>query len=146
MSTEILSSSFPDNMVARLRVLADERGTDTALIAVSARGDTRIDYATLDLRARALAAGLQTHFSRGDRALLLLDNDEHYVTGFFACLYAGLIAVPLFPPESAREQHLARLAAIAADSQACCGGGDSGSARGLSSWWRARRPATMEPR
>ncbi|MDN5882410.1 MAG: AMP-binding protein, partial [Nitrosospira sp.] len=59
-------------------------------------------------------------FAVGERALLLLDNDEHYVVAFFACLYAGLIAVPVFPPESTRERHLARLLAIAADAKACC--------------------------
>lgn len=115
-----LSRDYPRNMVERLRGLAAMRPGDIALITVNVQGDTLIDYATLELRVRALAAKLQARFAPGDRALLLLDNDAHYVAAFFACLYAGLIAVPVFPPESAREQHLARLLAIAADSQARC--------------------------
>jgi amino acid adenylation domain-containing protein len=114
-------------MVTHLLALASTCANDTALIVVRPEGsesgaavDTKIDYATLDQHVRALAAVLQERFAVGERALLLLDNDEHYVIGFFACLYAGLIAVPVFPPESTRERHLARLLAIAADAKACC--------------------------
>ena len=108
------------NMVGRLRHLALSRPEDTALIVVSRDGEVRLDYAALDKHVRALAAQLQGRFAKGERALLLLDNDEHYVVAFLACLYAGLTAVPVFPPESIREQHLARLSAIAADCEAAC--------------------------
>lgn len=115
---------FSGNFVAHLRMLSQHRPHDTALIVVSEQDgvtvDSAIDYATLDRRVRALAALLQQRFDKGERALLLLDNDDHYVVAFFACLYAGLIAVPVFPPESARRQHLERLTGIAADAQACC--------------------------
>lgn len=117
---------YPANMVAHLRALASERPSDTALIVVASDGsgndaiDTKFDYSTLDRHIRALAGILQERFRVGERALLLLDNDEHYAISFFACLYAGLIAVPAFPPEGVRERHLARLLAIAADAKACC--------------------------
>lgn len=125
MNTRLIPSrSYPHNFVDHLRTLAHERAGDTALLAVKAQGDEWIeqplDYATLDLRVRACAAVLQNRFVRGARALLLMDNDEHYVIGFLACLYAGLIAVPVFPPESVRAQHLARLFAIARDARAQC--------------------------
>ena len=106
--------------VEHLSRLAQERPSDRALIVVNAQGETTLDYATLERRSRALASELQQRFPAGERALILLDNDEHYVVAFFACLYAGMIAVPVFPPESAKQQHLARLLAIAADSQAAC--------------------------
>ncbi|AQU81373.1 hypothetical protein B2G49_01330 [Halomonas sp. 'Soap Lake  len=106
--------------VEHLSRLARERPSDRALIVVNAQGETILDYATLERRSRALASELQQRFAVGDRALILLDNDEHYVVAFFACLYAGVMAVPVFPPESAKQQHLARLLAIAADSQAVC--------------------------
>ncbi|PCF95299.1 condensation domain-containing protein [Vreelandella nigrificans] len=106
--------------VEHLSRLARERPSDRALIVVNAQGETILDYSTLEWRSRALASELQQRFAVGERALILLDNDEHYVVAFFACLYAGVIAVPVFPPESAKQQHLARLLAIAADSQAVC--------------------------
>src|SRR5687768_14408286 len=118
------SRTYPADMVTHLRSLAVERAGDTALIVVHQEGDAavdkKIDYGTLDHHVRALAATLQERFAAGERALLLLDNDEHYVIAFFACLYAGLIAVPVFPPESVRERHLARLLAIASDAEARC--------------------------
>ncbi|NVD98037.1 non-ribosomal peptide synthetase [Massilia sp. BJB1822] len=115
---------YPENFVAHLRALAAQRPDDTALIVVAERDgealDTPVSYALLERRVRALAAQLQRRFSPGERVLLLLDNDDHYVVSFFACMYAGLIAVPVFPSESARPQHLARLAGIAEDAQAAC--------------------------
>ena len=106
--------------VEHLSRLARERPNDRALTVANAQGETTLDYATLERRSRALASELQQRFPVGERALILLDNDEHYVVAFFACLYAGVIAVPVFPPESAKQQHLARLFAIADDSQAAC--------------------------
>ncbi len=41
-------------------------------------------------------------------------------SGFSPVLYAGLIAVPLFAPESARERHLGRVRAVALDAQPRC--------------------------
>ncbi|CDG82375.1 non-ribosomal peptide synthetase [Janthinobacterium agaricidamnosum] len=112
--------NFPRNMVEHLQTLARTRPRDTALIALGAGGESRFDYGQLDQLARAMAVQLQARFGPGERALLLLDNDQHYLVAFFGCLYAGLVAVPVFPPESAREQHLERLLAIAADAGACC--------------------------
>ncbi|MCQ0034336.1 non-ribosomal peptide synthetase, partial [Burkholderia glumae] len=109
-----------DNMIERLRSLAERRGTDTALVTVDAHGDTRYDYAALERRAIALAARLRERGAGGQaaRVLLAMDSGIDYVAAFFGCLYAGAIAVPVYPPESLRGQHLARLAAIAADADA----------------------------
>jgi amino acid adenylation domain-containing protein len=116
--------ALPRNFVEHLRRLAAERADDVALIVTQEQGravtDIRISYAELDTRVRALAARLQARFAVGERALLLLDNDDHYAVAFLACLYAGLIAVPLFPPQASRAQHLARLRGIARDAGAAC--------------------------
>ena len=113
---------LPDDLVTHLRDLAQRRPNDRALTTLRAQGEqtheTVLDYAELDRRCRAVAAVLQARVGAGERALVLLDNNEHYVVAFLACLYAGVIAVPVFPPESLREQHLARLRAIAADADA----------------------------
>lgn len=114
----------PSSFVSILRGLAQERPDDIALIIVNEQDgmavDTPFTYAELDQRVRALAVQLQQRFDKGNRVLLMLDNDDHYAVAFFACLYAGLIAVPVFPPESARHQHLSRLTGIALDAQASC--------------------------
>lgn len=112
----------PENFVDGLRLLAADRPEDIALTVVADREgelvETALTYGAFAQRVLALAAVLQVRYRKGDRALILLDNDEHYAVSMFACFHAGVIAVPAFPPESARPQHLARLRGIAEDAQA----------------------------
>jgi len=56
------------------------------------------DYAELDRGARSLAVAIREHCRPGDRVLMLHPSGLEYVRSFFACLYAGVIGVPLFPP------------------------------------------------
>lgn len=84
-----------------------------------------ITYSNLDARARMIAGYLQTNHKAGERALLLYPSGLDYIAAFFGCLYAGLIAVPVYPP-SRHHQH--RLEAVIADAA-----------------WE-RRPPTIEAR
>ena len=68
-----------------------------------------LTYRDLDLRARTIAAAFQANAAVGDRAVLLLPSGPDYVAAFFGCLYAGVIAVPAYPPESSRRHHQERL-------------------------------------
>jgi amino acid adenylation domain-containing protein len=114
----------PADFVSHLERLAATRAHDLALVALGDRedgqADLRLSYGELAHRVRALAAVLQQRFTVGDRALILLENSEHYVVAFLACLYAGLVAVPAFPPETTRPHHLARLRGMVADAQPSC--------------------------
>lgn len=89
-----------------MRVLNHHRGDDAVV---------ELTYADLDARARAIAAYLQQRSARTERALLLMPTGALYVTGFLGALYAGAIAVPAYPPESQRRQHLERVAGLARD-------------------------------
>lgn len=115
-----LPKTHASNMVECLRYLARVRPNDSALITVKASGEGHFSYQQLEDKVKGLAAILQQKFILGDRALILHDNDEHYVVSFLACLYAGIVAVPIFPPESMREKHLERLLAVAEDAQPVC--------------------------
>lgn len=82
------------------------------------RGHTptgQFSHRTLDREARRLAAILQSMGAANQRVLLLLSSDLHYVVSFFACLYAGAVAVTL--DSSTKPKHLARLQTIARDAQ-----------------------------
>jgi acyl-CoA synthetase (AMP-forming)/AMP-acid ligase II len=72
-------------------------------------------FQSLDRRARTIAALLQTRARSGDRVLLIYPQGLEYIAAFFGCLYAGMVAVPAYPPRSAR--NLPRLQAIVADAQ-----------------------------
>ncbi|HZF07637.1 MAG TPA: amino acid adenylation domain-containing protein, partial [Thermoanaerobaculia bacterium] len=72
----------------------------------------RLTYADLDRRARAIAAALSA-VPPGERALLLYPPGLEFVAAYFGCLYAGVIAVPAYPPRSRRPDP--RLQSIAVD-------------------------------
>ncbi|VVE72162.1 Linear gramicidin synthase subunit B [Pandoraea anapnoica] len=115
-----------EHIVDLLRARARLEPDREALRAVSSdEGDGHaLTCAGLDARARAVAATLQRLAANGkegaygERGLLLMPTGLDYVAGFFGCLYAGAIAVPAFPPESARPQHLARVRSILRDARA----------------------------
>jgi 8-amino-7-oxononanoate synthase len=75
--------------------------------------EQRISYHELDRRARALAGRIRESASKGDRALLLIPPGLEYVAAYFGCLYAGVIAVPAYPPNPRRPDH--RIPSIVAD-------------------------------
>ncbi len=73
-------------------------------------------YGELDEKARGIAAALFHVCRPGDRALLVYLPDLDYIAGFMGCLYAGVIAVPAYPPDPSRPaQTLPKLKAIARD-------------------------------
>ena len=61
--------------------------------------EDKMTYAMLDECARAIAAQLQKQGAKpGDRVLLLFSPGLPLIQAFFGCLYAGCIAVPIYPP------------------------------------------------
>ncbi|QRN93141.1 amino acid adenylation domain-containing protein [Archangium violaceum] len=82
-------------------------------------GETHVTYRELDEGARAVAASLRRHLAPGERALLLYPPGREYVLGFLGCLYAGVIAVPAYPPDPSRlGRTLPRLQSLVADCRA----------------------------
>ena len=76
----------------------------------------RLTYEELNRKALSIAAYLRSIISIGDRALLMYPSGLEYITAFFGCLYAGVVAVPVHPPR--RNQKLSRLLSIVNDAQA----------------------------
>lgn len=78
--------------------------------------EARLTYGELDRQAQAIGMLLQYKGATGKPVLLLHPPGLEYIAGFFGCLYAGAIAVPAYPPYSART--MPRIQAIVADTQA----------------------------
>ena len=76
----------------------------------------RLTYGELDARARAVADNLGQTKMLGKCALLLYPSGLEFIEAFFGCLYAGVVAVPCYPPRRNRSDH--RVAAIVKDTQA----------------------------
>lgn len=126
-----------------------------------------VTFAELDRRARETAAWLQPRFPIGARAVLLYPPGIEFVVAFLGCVYAGLIAVPAYPPRGRDIDP--RIRAMAADAQAAAalttsdllprlsamtrddGGfagvrwGTSDEMAGLADQWRHPRPAADTP-
>ena len=58
----------------------------------------KLTFAQLGQQAATLAAHLQAHATAGDRVLLVYGPSLDYIVGFFACILAGMTAVPAVPP------------------------------------------------
>ena len=92
-------------------------GGETAYTFVSENdADESITYAELDLRARAIATELRKTTQPGDRVLLLYPAGLDFITAFFGCVYAKVLAVPTCYPKPKRP--MPRLAAIGRDARA----------------------------
>src|SRR5215213_5786030 len=78
--------------------------------------DATLTYGELDQRARAIAASLQSQGEAGDRVLLMYPPGLEYIAAFFGCLYAGMVAVPIYPPRSNR--NFERIHSVVADADA----------------------------
>ncbi|MEH2057799.1 MAG: fatty acyl-AMP ligase [Nostoc sp.] len=106
------------NLIELLSYRAKNQPEKTAYIFLR-DGETeenRLTYGELDLQARSLASHLQSLVSPGERALLLYPPGLEFISAFFGCLYAGVIAVPAYPPRA--NMNLFRLQAIVKDAQA----------------------------
>jgi len=106
------------NLTELLRARAAEHGPRVAFryLADGETEESRLTYEELEARARAIAAALAPQAAAGDRALLFYSAGLEFIAAFWGCLYAGVVAVPVFPARLRRQ--LPRLLAIAADSEA----------------------------
>ncbi|HNB73648.1 MAG TPA: AMP-binding protein, partial [Acidobacteriota bacterium] len=106
------------NLIEVLRWRAEHQPDRTAYVFLPT-GETEevpMTYFELDRQARAIGAYLQSLAPRGSRVMLLFQPGLDYTAAFMACLYAGMIAVPAYPPRPNRG--FSRIQAISADAQA----------------------------
>lgn len=104
------------NFVELVRQRAIEQPKRTVYIFLQ-NGETetsRLTYEDLDRRAKEIATALKPW--RGKQALLLYPSGLEFIEAFFGCLYAGVIAVPIYPPR--KNQKLSRLTSIISDAEA----------------------------
>lgn len=95
------------------------------------------------VRLRAVAGRLQQVTKPGDRVAVLAPQGLDYVISFFAAIYAGAIAVPLFDPDE--PGHTDRLHAVLGDCEPSAILTASSSAAGVRQFFRSL-PAAQRPR
>lgn len=104
---QVLTSSMDgtalpaENMIDRL--LQHEQNipgkTIYSLLEDGINESDSITYLEMITRAKSIAALLQQKGEKGDRVLLLFPTGIGFITTFFACLFAGMIAIPAYPPK-----------------------------------------------
>ncbi|MGH9962546.1 MAG: AMP-binding protein, partial [Pyrinomonadaceae bacterium] len=106
------------NIVMLLHARAQRQPTATAYVFLEdgERESSRVSFSELDRRVRSIAAHLQQAEMAGRPVLLLYPPGLEYIKAFFACLYAGAIAVPAYPPS---KHHVHRLETIVRDASPC---------------------------
>jgi acyl-CoA synthetase (AMP-forming)/AMP-acid ligase II len=89
---------------------------DKVAFSFSYNGDgehnTQLTYHELDTKARIIASNLQQQGASGERVLVLCGPGLNHVAGFFGCIYAGAVAVPV------HERLAPRLSSVVPDAQA----------------------------
>jgi acyl-CoA synthetase (AMP-forming)/AMP-acid ligase II/acyl carrier protein len=85
-------------------------------LTTSETEEVSITYQQLEQQSQQIAVQLQSLNAEGSRALLLYPPGLEFIKAFFGCLYAGVVAVPAYPPRP--NQSMSRLQAIVADAQA----------------------------
>lgn len=112
---------MPDDTAPAARTLLDvvrrqaDRYGDKPALEFSADGDgedgAALSFRELDGAARAIAAHLQAQGAAGRRVLVLCRPGLDCIAGFFGCIYAGAIAVPV------HERLAPRLMSVIPDAQ-----------------------------
>jgi acyl-CoA synthetase (AMP-forming)/AMP-acid ligase II len=111
------SETFVDLLAEQARLYGDK--TAYAFLEDGENVTDTVSFAQMLERARAVAVELSRRAPVGSRVLLLYPSCIDYMVGFFGCLSAGMIAVPIFPPNSGR--HNPRLEAVSRDCGAFLG-------------------------
>ena len=108
----------PANLVQLLQYRAETDPNEPAFLYLTNGVDNELvmTNAGLDRHARQIAAWLQERNMFGQRVLLLYPPGLEFIAAFFGCLYAGAIAVPVYPPR--RNRSIRRIQAIADDADA----------------------------
>ncbi len=107
-----------DNLVEILKNRAINQKNDISYTFLNKSCEIKnsLTYQELHQKASKIAAYLQHLDKKGMRVLLLYPPGLEFIAAFFGCLYAGCIAVPIYPPR--RNHKLSRLEAIVKDAEA----------------------------
>ncbi|MDB5090738.1 MAG: polyketide synthase family protein, partial [Mucilaginibacter sp.] len=106
------------NLVDLLKFRSEKSPERTAYVYLKDGEDQAESFSYLSLYKRVLhlAGCIQRVTKKGDRVLLIYNPGLDYVVAFFACLFAGVVAIPVYPPRKNRS--LERLDAIISDAKA----------------------------
>ncbi|GHT10815.1 hypothetical protein FACS1894170_03580 [Planctomycetales bacterium] len=110
----------PQTLVQLVQFRAETEPDVTAFTYLANGVDDEIvlTNSELDYKARCIGASLQSRNMFGQRILLLYPPGLDFITAYLGCLYAGAIAVPVYPPRKNRSMLRIQSVAHSADAAA----------------------------
>jgi acyl-CoA synthetase (AMP-forming)/AMP-acid ligase II len=92
------------SLVEVVRHRAMHQANERAYVFISDSGTelAQLTFGELDSYSRSLARTLRMRGRTGDRALLIFPPGLEFIVAYLACLYAGIVAVPVVPPRRGR--------------------------------------------
>ncbi len=136
------------NSLVDVAIAHRENIPDQLVYSFLANGETverQLTFKDIDLSARMIAANLQHSYAlkKGDRVILLFCPGLQFLEAFFGCLYAGIIAVPVYPPGSGTtwENYLG----IVSDAQAAIILADNTKAKFLQRHFKVTQQQSLAP-
>ena len=108
---------FASTLVEVLKLRSEKYPEKTAYVYLKDGEEEAEQFSYLSLYEKVLqlASRIQNVTEQGDRVLLIYNPGLDYVVAFFACLFAGVVAVPVYPPRKNRS--FERLDAILNDAK-----------------------------
>lgn len=112
MGDQSLFGSVPTSMIDVLSWRAELEPDRIAYVFLvdGEVNEVSVTYGELDRQAKCIAAMLQKNHLVGDRCLLIYPPGLEFLAAFFGCLYAGVVAVPVYPPR--KDKDMVRILAV----------------------------------
>lgn len=86
-------------LVELVEIRAIRNSEELAYIFIDENNNEKsLTYQELSHQAKQIAVYLQHFCKKGDRVILMYPPGLTFITAYFGCLYAGVIAVPTYPP------------------------------------------------
>ncbi|MBQ4862211.1 non-ribosomal peptide synthase/polyketide synthase [Pseudoalteromonas sp. MMG013] len=93
-------NSLNMTLIDLLKIRAEENGNKTAFIFDNGNERTETSYLELFQKSNTLANTILQKANKGDRVILLYPPGLDFIFAFYACLRAGVVAVPLYTPRT----------------------------------------------
>ncbi len=104
-----------NSIIELIRFRTQHQTDDVAYIHIKDKKDKKetITYGEFEQRIKKLAAKLQLYDVQGERIVLMYPSGIDYIVAYFAVIFSGAIAVPVYEPR--QSNHLNRLTNILED-------------------------------
>ena len=112
----INTGNFVANMLLNWQSLGDKRAF--VYLHKGEKEEAVVTYSELTVEIPRIAHNLvhEHHLTEGDRVILMLPTGIEFIYYFFACIYAGIIVVPM--PDTFNTKKIDRLRAVMASTEA----------------------------